>query len=91
MLFIKSQPVLFFLFNTIWGFSQTHMKFLDIPIDGKLEDFEKVLHNKKFLALLLAFIMVVLPLTSCDQLNELIEDEAFEEDEEGKEILESQN
>lgn len=45
---MKKCFVLFFLFYSILGFSQSHMTFMDIPIDGKLKDFEKVLLDKGY-------------------------------------------
>jgi hypothetical protein len=48
-LVMKKIIVIFLLLNSILGcFSQTHMTFLDIPIDGKLEDFEKALWGKGY-------------------------------------------
>lgn len=45
---MKNIFVLFFIFNILIGYSQTHMMFMDIPIDGKFDSFEKPLLNKGF-------------------------------------------
>jgi len=45
---MKKIFVLFFLLNSILGYSQIHMTFMDIPIDGKIEDFEKALLGKGY-------------------------------------------
>ena len=45
---MKKIFVVLTFFNFLLGYSQTHLTFMDIPIDGKIETFEKAIFNKGY-------------------------------------------